>query len=250
MHLAAEHRVRHRAADHRRRDVVEEARQHEHHAPAARSRPSSRRAGSAAARPGSRLSSKWLRQQREAEQQQQQVGQDHPLVQQVRAEARDAGAGLEAGEARACRARSTASRSARRAACGGGTARRRASTAANRMKSTGTGPMAGPLNAAGFIDSSVCSFSTQEPGELFHGLAFGDQACSRWPAGRRSRATCRTRPSGCRAAARFSRSRGGTCVNAACGQVSRPRAARRHHDALQEHAVVEPAALLAGCGRS
>ena len=34
------------------------------------------------------------------------------------------------------------------------------------------------------------------------------------------------------------------CVNAACGQVSRPRAARRDHDALQEHAVVEPAALL------
>ena len=33
------------------------------------------------------------------------------------------------------------------------------------------------------------------------------------------------------------------CVNAACGQVSRPRAARSDHDVLQEHAVVEPAAL-------
>ena len=34
------------------------------------------------------------------------------------------------------------------------------------------------------------------------------------------------------------------CVKAACGQVSRPRRARRDHDVLQEHAVVEPAALL------
>ena len=32
-------------------------------------------------------------------------------------------------------------------------------------------------------------------------------------------------------------------MNAACGQVSRPRAARRDHHVLQEHAEVEPAAL-------
>jgi hypothetical protein len=97
MHLALEHAGRHRGADQRRRDVVEETgkdeddhQQHEGAEPAF------------GQQPGQHLRHPAVlevpRQQCEADQQAEQVGQQHPFVRHVRAETGDAGAGLEAGE--------------------------------------------------------------------------------------------------------------------------------------------------------
>ena len=95
--FALEHVARHRAADQRGRDVVEEARQHEHDGeqrePALPSVGQERRhlVRNAAVLevPG---------QDRKAHQQQEQVREDHPFVLHVQAEAGQSGAELEAGE--------------------------------------------------------------------------------------------------------------------------------------------------------
>ena len=97
MDLSAEHGVRHRPADRRRGDVVEEGRQHEYHheqheraLPVARQEPGQQRRHLAVL--------EMLRQQRETEQQAQAIGEDDPLMGQVGEQARDAVARLEPGE--------------------------------------------------------------------------------------------------------------------------------------------------------
>jgi hypothetical protein len=94
VHLALEHGVGDRAADHRRGDVVEEAReqphqhqQHEAALPVVGQEPRQHRRHLALL--------EQVGQQREAEQQQQQVRQDHPLMPQVQHEAAESGAALE-----------------------------------------------------------------------------------------------------------------------------------------------------------
>ena len=87
----------HRAADQCRRDIVEEARQHEH-----------QHQQHKAALPVVRKQRRHLvghaallempRQQRKPHQQQEQIGQNDPLMLHVQAEAGEAGAGFEAGE--------------------------------------------------------------------------------------------------------------------------------------------------------
>ena len=96
MHLAAKHGHGDGAADHRRRDVVEKARQHEdHHQQYETALPV---IGQKFRQPRRYLAFfKVLGQYRKAEQQAEQVGENHPLVREVQAEARDAVAGLEAG---------------------------------------------------------------------------------------------------------------------------------------------------------
>ena len=95
--LSSEHVPRHRAADQRGGDIVEEARQHEHdreqHEPALPSVRQERRhfVGDAAVL-------EMARQDREAHQQQEQVREDHRLVLHVQREAGEASAELEAGE--------------------------------------------------------------------------------------------------------------------------------------------------------
>jgi hypothetical protein len=97
MHLALEHARRHRGADQRSGDIVEEAGQHEddhqqHEGahPAFGQQPGQHlRHAAVLEMPG---------QQRKADQQAQQVGEQHPFVGHVHAESRDAGAGLEPGE--------------------------------------------------------------------------------------------------------------------------------------------------------
>ena len=97
MDFAPEDVARHRAADQGGRDVVEEARQHEHDGeqrkPALPAVRQERRhlVGDAALL-------EMPRQERKAHQQQEQVGEDHPLVLHVQGEAGQPGAELEAGE--------------------------------------------------------------------------------------------------------------------------------------------------------
>ncbi len=97
VHLAAEHRHRHRAADHRRGDIVEEARQHEdHHEQDERAFPV---AGQEARQErGNAAVLEVLGKQREAEQEPQQIREDHPFVQQMQPEAGESRARLEARE--------------------------------------------------------------------------------------------------------------------------------------------------------
>ena len=87
--LPSKHVARHRAADQRRRDVVKEARQHEDD-------DEQREAALPVVRQESRHLVRHLallempRQQREAHQQQEQVGEDHPFVLHVQREAGEA----------------------------------------------------------------------------------------------------------------------------------------------------------------
>ena len=102
MHLGAEQLVRHRAADQRRGDVVEERRDHEHHHEQhERALP----VGGQEARQHQRHAAllEMPRQEREAHEQQEEVGEDHPLVREVAQQPADARAFLESGERRSCR---------------------------------------------------------------------------------------------------------------------------------------------------
>ena len=97
MDFAAENMTGHGAADQRRRDVVEEARQHEHdHQQRNAALPVVGKIGGH--RVGHAAHLEVAREQREAHQQQEQVGQDHPFVLHVQREAGEAGAEFEAGE--------------------------------------------------------------------------------------------------------------------------------------------------------
>ena len=126
--FALEHVARHRAADQRGRDVVEEARQHEHDGeqrePALPAVGQERRhlVGNAAVL-------EMPRQDRKAHQQQEQVREDHPFVLHVQAEAGQSGAELEAGEDQLVEddRGEAGERDLKRA--GGGRARRRAASA-------------------------------------------------------------------------------------------------------------------------
>ena len=87
--LAPENMPRHRAADQRGGDVVEEARQHEHDDEQRKAAlPVVGQEGRHLVRDAALL--EMARQQREAHQQQEQVRQDHPFVLQVPAETREA----------------------------------------------------------------------------------------------------------------------------------------------------------------
>ncbi len=97
MNLGAEQRMRHRPSDQRRRDVVEERRQHEHHDehderafPVVRQEARQHR--------GHMRLLEVARQQRESEQQTQQVGENHPLLRQMHKEPRNAAASPETRE--------------------------------------------------------------------------------------------------------------------------------------------------------
>ena len=131
MDLSAEHGVRHRPADRRRGDVVEEGRQHEYHheqheraLPVARQEPGQQRRHLAVL--------EMLRQQRETEQQAQAIGEDDPLMGQVGEQARDAVARLEPGEGSLYRVMTASPTSVTPS-----------SVSANRMKSSGTPSTAG-----------------------------------------------------------------------------------------------------------
>ena len=97
MDFAAEDVTRHRAADQRGRDVVEEAREDEHdreqHEPAL---PAIRQECRHLVGDAALL--EMAREDREAHQQQEQIGQDHGLVLHVQGETGEPRAGLEAGE--------------------------------------------------------------------------------------------------------------------------------------------------------
>jgi hypothetical protein len=90
MDLAAEHMARHRAADQRGRDVVEEAGQHEHDREQDQS---VRQEGRHRVRDAAVF--EVARQDRGAHQQQEQVREDHPFVPHVQREAGEPGTGLE-----------------------------------------------------------------------------------------------------------------------------------------------------------
>ena len=132
---AAEERGRHRAADHRGRDVVEEARQHEHQRSASRSRPSSRRAGSEAAGAGSgspRNDGRGARSRRAG----QQVGDEHPLDGEVMDEAGQPGLAMKGRERDLVDGDDRKPMTAMRRVCRWATAMP-TRTAAKRRKSTG-----------------------------------------------------------------------------------------------------------------
>ena len=140
--LRAEHDAGDRAADQRRGDVVEERRQHEdHHQQHERALPV---VGQQLRQPRRNAAGlEMLRQQREAEQQAQQVGEQHPFVAEVRDEPRQARPFGERREQRS--SRSTITTRPVTATC---SVRRwnsatPSSVSANRMKSTGTGPIDG-----------------------------------------------------------------------------------------------------------
>ena len=97
VHLAAEHLARHHAADQGRGDVVEEARQHAHdHQQQEGALPVVGQEGRHDV--GQLALLEMPREQREAHQQQEQIGEDHPLVPHMQRKAAEAGAELEAGE--------------------------------------------------------------------------------------------------------------------------------------------------------
>jgi hypothetical protein len=98
VHLPAEHRSRDRAADDRRGNVVQERGEHEdHHQQHEPTLPVVGQESRQDRRNAAFL--EMVGEERESEQQQQQVAQDHPLVDQVHPQPRQARTGLEPGEA-------------------------------------------------------------------------------------------------------------------------------------------------------
>ena len=216
----------HRAADHRRGDVVEE------------SSTSRTRSASSTKQPfqssGSKRGStcrhaavlEVLGQQRKAEQQAAAGWPGSPTrAPGARAKPADASAGLERRQQRSCTARSRPRRRARSAACGGETARRRAARSANSTNST---RHAAPTPAGRLRRVMRCADAqvvhSRKRANPADRLALGDERVLDAPRVGMAERHAADHHLAVSASCSSSAMMRWNCVNAACGQVSRPRA--------------------------